>query len=114
MTVESFGFLFDVFNDLGPHRGRKLGGAEHATNHCCRETGILVVRLKESPGGASVEPKGCGLLVERVEPGGDQSVSDFSDLGPLPCLHCRADGHIPFAKAPHVICKHWFCPICWF
>src|SRR5262249_34170175 len=57
MTIDSFRFLFGVFNDLGPHQGRKLGGAEHATDHRCREARILVIRLKESPDSASRESK---------------------------------------------------------
>ena len=42
-----------------------------------------MVTSENGPGGASVEPKGFGLLVERVNSGRAESLLEFPELGRL-------------------------------
>ena len=46
-----------------------------------------MVSSENGPGGDSVESKGSGLLVERVNSGRAESLLDFRELGRLSRLH---------------------------
>jgi tetratricopeptide (TPR) repeat protein len=69
----------DVFNDLSPHGGGKVGRFEYARDQTCRETRFLVVPVHDGPGCAAWQPKCPRLLVQTLESCSSQCVADVSN-----------------------------------
>jgi hypothetical protein len=80
VAISACDFVLDILINLGADLPRQPWCGQHLTDELCRNARAFVMAFEKGPSGASRQPEYLGLLIERVEPSGDQGVANLANL----------------------------------